>query len=101
MMQGTTPTHEFILPFDAATVREVRVTYKQNGATVLEKTETDCTKDGNSIKVVLTQEETFKFDPKYNVEIQLRVLTADGVAMTSQPEKVRCSEAFNTEVLAL
>lgn len=101
MMQGTTPTHEFVLPFEAATVKEVRVTYRQNGEQVLEKTEADCTFEGNSIKVALTQEETFGFDPSKNVEIQLRVLTADGVAMTSTPEKVRCGEAFNTEVLAL
>lgn len=99
MMQGSTPTHEFVLPFEAATVQEARVTYRQNGEIVLEKTEADCTAEGNSIKVVLTEEETFNFSPEYNVQIQLRVLTADGVAMTSQPEQVRCGEAFNKEVL--
>ncbi len=101
MFRGTTPTHEFILPFEAALLNEIRVTYKQNDAVVLEKTEADCTKDGSSVKVELTQEETLLFDSGFNVDIQLRVSTTDGKALASQIEKVRVCEVLNEEVLTV
>lgn len=101
MIQGTTPTHEFVLPFAAELVKEVRITYEQNGEIVLEKAETDCTFVENSIKLELTQEETLLFDTKYNVKIQLKVLTTEGKVMASQIESVRVGEILNKEVLTV
>lgn len=99
MIRGTTPTHTFILPFSTEIVSAVRVIYKQGETEVLCKCETDCEKDGNAIKVRLTQEETLEFDCKKDVKIQLRVLTMGGDALASKPRIVDVGECLNDEVL--
>lgn len=38
MIRGTTPTHSFNLPVDAAIIKELRVIYAQNGEPVQTKT---------------------------------------------------------------
>lgn len=100
MIRATTPTHTFELPFAANQLAKIRISYAQNDAVVFEKTEADCVVEGNSIKVTLTQEETLQFDSTYNVQIQIRALTADGKALASQIEKVRIKDVLNEEVLA-
>lgn len=100
MIRGTTPTHTFNIPFDTSMVKEVKVIYAQNDAVVLEKNTVDCTLDAQSISVTLTQEDTFLFDCKKAVEIQIRVLTLGGEALTSVPKKVGVSKCLDDEVLA-
>ena len=82
MRIGTTPTHTFTLPSDiASTVAKVRAIYKQGDNVVLKKDVTAMT--GNDVVIKLSQEETLKFHMRKNVKIQLRVLTKDGDALTS------------------
>ena len=100
MFRATTPTHTFALPFDTGQIKEVRITYQQNGETVLQKTETDCTMTGSEIKVTLTQEETLLFAADNRVHIQLRVLTTDGKVMASDIDKVSVKACLDEEVLA-
>ena len=103
MFRATTPTHIFTLPFDTDQIKEVRITYQQNGETVLEKTETDCTMVGEDIKVTLTQQETLLFDAgsrDNRVSIQLRVLTKTGQVMASKIVKVFAKACLNEEVLS-
>ena len=100
MIRGTTPTHTFNIPFDTSVVKEVKILYAQDDVKVLEKNTEDCALSGNSVSVTLTQEDTFKLDCKKPVEIQIRVLTLDGEALTSVPEKVGVSKCLDNEVLA-
>ena len=64
MIQGTTPTHTFNIPFDTSMVKEVKILYAQDDVKILEKKNGDCTLTGQSISVTLTQEGTFLFDRK-------------------------------------
>jgi hypothetical protein len=49
--------------------------------------------------VTLTQEETKIFKPKYDVEVQLRVLTADDRALATPKYKISVWDVINDEVL--
>lgn len=100
MFRATTPQHIFTLPFDTGQLQKIRITYQQNGETVLQKTEADCTLSGNEIKVVLTQEETLLFSADNRVSIQLRVLTTNGQVMASEIEKKSVKACLDEEVLS-
>lgn len=99
MIPGTTPTHTFKIPFDASIIKDFKVIYVQDDVTILEKRVSDCALDGYSVKVTLTQEETFLFKPQDIVEIQLRVLTLGGEVLASIPEKVGVAKCLDKEVL--
>ena len=104
MFRATTPLHIFTLPFNTGQLQEIRITYQQNGETVLQKTEADCTLTANEIRVQLTQEETLLFAPPNKeidnrISIQLRVLTITGQVMASEIEKVFAFECLDEEVL--
>ena len=74
MFRGTTPTHTFTLPFDAACITKLNIAYAQDGKIVLEKHLQDCQIEGNAVSVTLTESETLLFDSdKTWAEIQLRL----------------------------
>ena len=86
MIQGTTPTLQFRLPIDTSTIKaaEVMVRYVDNNKEVtIEKTLPECEVTANTITATLTQEETLQLPAPSNVEVQLRVLTVDDVALAS------------------
>lgn len=99
MIRGTTPTHIFNLPFEASLVKELCITYQQNGKTVLEKAKTDCTLDGSAIILKLTQEETLLFNDKQNVSYQLKVLTTDGEVLANKIATIPVDRILCEEVL--
>ena len=99
MIRGTTPTHTFDIPFDTSMVKEVKITYAQRDTVILEKKTGDCELNGNTISVTLTQEDTFKFDCKKPVEIQVRVLTSAGEALSTIPQVVGVCKCLDNEVL--
>ena len=82
--QGTTPTHYFDLPFDCGVIAAIRVTYKQEDVIVLEKELADCSFEGNTVSVTLTQEETLGFDHEQVCKIQLHCKTLGGQALISK-----------------
>ena len=98
MIQGTTPTHRFTIPLDAADVQRVRVTYAQSHKVLLVK-EDECRVEGNVIEVKLTQEDTLLFDGFSPVQVQVRVLTTGGDALASDLIRVPCDVALDKEVL--
>ena len=100
MYRATTPTHIFTLPFDTELVKEIRVTYEQEGVTILTKTVSECELDGADIKIRLTQEETLLFEPDKRVSIQLRVLTSDNQVMASDVTKVWAYSCLDEEILS-
>lgn len=86
MIKGTTPTLQFNLPIDTSTLKaaEVMVRYVDNNKEVtIIKTLDECDATENTITAMLTQEETLKIPAPSIVEVQLRVLTVENVALAS------------------
>lgn len=86
MIRGTTPTLQFNLPIETSTIKavEVMVRYVDNNKEVtIVKTIEDCEFGDKTITTRLTQEETLQLPAPSNVEVQLRVLTVDDVALAS------------------
>ena len=100
MIRGTTPTHTFNVPIDTSTIKEVRILYAQDDALVLVKETKDCELGDGIVKTTLSQDDTFMFDCKKCVEVQIRVLTEGGEALASVPVKVSVSKCLHDEVLA-
>ena len=99
MIGGSTPTNTFRLPFDTSTLSNVRIVYAQDDEIVITKNKNDCTLDGNTIKVTLTQEETLKLDYQKILEIQVRLLTLGGDALVSKPKQISVDKFLDCEVL--
>ncbi len=99
MRLGSTPKHEFTLPFDVSFVKEFKVTYKQNNKIILEKYLSDFEANENTLSVTLTQEETFLFAEGANVELQARVLTMGGDALPSDIRIITAEKCLDREVL--
>ena len=97
MIRGSTPTHTFNLKLDADLIHKVRVLYAQNDVCVLKKEDSDCIKNGQTIVVKLTQEDTLLFK-EGKVEIQLRVLTSTGESIPSKIHTVAVSKLLEDEV---
>lgn len=88
MIRGTTPTHSFAIPIDAATVSKIRVTYEQGGADVLTKDFDASAIDNGVLSYKLTQEETLSFGEGC-VSVQVRILTLGGDALASEITCIR------------
>lgn len=99
MIRGTTPIHTFELPFDTSICKEIKITYAQNDKVILEKKSKSCNLEGNTVTLRLTQEETFKFDCKKLVQIQLRVLTTNDEVLASDIALERPDKCLDSEVL--
>lgn len=74
MYRGTTPTITFHLPIDGSSITVLNLSFAQKGDIILEKTLADCTVEGNTLRVTLTEQETLLFDADRGmVEMQLRI----------------------------
>lgn len=98
MRKGTTPTFTFTLPFSTELLTKARVTFEK-GDQQLKKELNTADFDGDTIKVQLTQEETFLFPCNSQVKVQLRVLTRNGEALASDPFIIFVEECLDNEVL--
>ena len=99
MRRGTTPTHNFTLPFNTDVIKSCRVVYSQDGNVKLVKETEDVTLNENIITLTLTQEETFAFECTKYVDIQVRVLTLDGESLASEITRVPVLKCLDEEVL--
>ena len=99
MIRGTTPTHTFILPFDTSLVDEIKITYAQRDEIVLCKNTADCLFEQSRVTVTLSQEDTFKFDCRTQVQIQMRILTVNGEALASLITTLDVAKCLDDEVL--
>lgn len=88
MIRGTTPTLKFKLPFDTELLAEAWVTFTQLGHTVVDKTLADLEKQGDTLVLQLTQDETLMFQHEELVEIQIRARLNDDTAVASQKIRV-------------
>lgn len=99
IQQGSTPTHEFELPFPTNLVENIIITYEQNDTVIVEKKGDEVIRDEYSVKASLTQEETLKFEKDKIVKIQLKVKTNEGEVIPSEIIYRRVSEVLNKEIL--
>lgn len=99
MIRGTTPTHQFRLPFAVSRIQEIRILYAQGGQLILEKTESDCVLNEDTVSVTLSQEETLLFSHREAVDCQIRVLTEDGTALANQAIHLPVDMVLSEEVL--
>lgn len=83
MIRGTTPTLEFVLPFDANLLVEAWVTVAQEGEVVVDKPLSECECVENRLSVKLTQEDTLKLQGNVMADIQIRAKTVDGETIAS------------------
>lgn len=100
MIRGTTPTHTFTLPFDSSLIREVKIIYAQSDKQIFCKKTGDCILSGDTIRTTLTQEETFLFDCKKLVQIQVRVLTLAGEVLSTEEMTTTVEKCLDNEVMA-
>lgn len=101
IIQGTTPTHGFQIPFDTSIIKVARFVYSQNGEVVCVKTGEDVSITPEAVTTTLTQEDTYNFTPGIQVKLILRVLTKAGEALaTIDPVWLLCRECECKEVLA-
>ena len=100
MRIGTTPTHQFTLPFPVDLVQKVEITYCQSGKEIIKKCNDDCVMEGETISITFTQEDTFKFNwTDGNIEIQVRVLTTGNDVLASRIYEMRPYKCLSEEVL--
>lgn len=99
MIRGTTPTHTFTIPFDVADIKKLKIIYSQDDAQIFCKRIEDCELFGTTIKTNLTQEDTFKFDCKKMVQIQIRVLTINDDLLSTKILTVSVEKCLDDEVM--
>lgn len=99
MIRGTTPTHTFQIPFNTNLLKEIRISYAQRDAVVVEKSTEDCKLDGMNITVKLTQEETLRFSENVVAALQLRVLLNDGNVLATPVLRLDVGELLQDEVI--
>ena len=108
MIRGTTPTHTFTFgKLDPNTFKVMNVYYAQQGKQTLEKHKEDFTFSSKETEdgviylayVTLTQQETLGFNPKHNVKVQLRALTADDRSLATKEYELSVWDVINDEVL--
>lgn len=83
MVRGTTPIHTFSTNTEHLGKHRVYVTYKQDGRTIVEKTNEDMRISRDKILITLTQAETLRFKANRPVEIQARYVDKYGMACAS------------------
>ena len=78
IIRGTTPTINYSFSFAASTIEKTRIYFIQGNETLLTKDEDDCTMNGNTVSVTLTEAETYLFSVKKRLETNARVMQTGG-----------------------
>lgn len=99
MNKGTTPIHCFIIPYHARMIDELLIVYEQDGNEIIRKNKDSCVLEQTTVYIPLTQEETLLFDHRKNVQVQLRLLTTEGVAYSTRIFVIPALECLSDEVI--
>lgn len=99
MYRASTPTHYFRLPYAPEEIKEIWLTYTQNGTKILRKTMNDLTHDDGVWSIRLTQEETNKFSDAW-ATAQIRVLLNNGDSFPSKEFRLVVHDVLDDEVMA-
>lgn len=99
IIQGTTPTQVFELPFKVNQLKDYSITYSQKNQVILKKKKEECTEENeNRVSFVLTQQETLLFDPTLLLEVQMKAYTVGGQAVASDIYQVGVRKVLDKEV---
>lgn len=100
LIRGTTPTHEFEIPYPIEIIKNIRITYAQNRGVSFTKTKPDCILTEGKAEVSLTQEETYSFEPNKPIMVELRIqLTNNKVLRSEEPIILRVVDSLDSEVM--
>ena len=100
VIRGTTPEHEFELPYPVELVEDIRVVYGQGGKALFAKGFSECEVSDGKITVSLIQEETFLFTPRKHLNIEIRLKLTNGkVVRTEEPIVLRVIDSMSDEVI--
>ena len=97
--RGTTPDQIFTLPFERKDIDDLRITYTQNKEKIITKTMKDVEFEGNDVSFTFSQDETFKFSEKHQVQVQLKIKTINGQVLNSDIIYMRVDPALDEEVI--
>lgn len=98
MKRRTTPTHEFVIPFNTSIINRLRITYSQNDTIVLTKELEDCELGDKIITTVLSVQDTARFSSKDLCDIQLEVYTSNDESLQSDIFTVSVDKCLNNGV---
>lgn len=98
MIRGTTPIHSFGTNVDLRNCK-VFVTYKQNGTTILEKSNNNLTITETEVVAMLTQADTLRFKAGVPVQMQLRYLHPNGESEVSNVIETTVDEVLKQGVI--
>ena len=103
MRRGTTPTLVLEMPSEIPVkdLLELVLSIQQKNKEVIEKRLFDMTADemANALEVVLTQEETLAMDMSWNVKIQVKYKTMEGLVSASRVYEVHPYEILKEDVI--
>ena len=100
MIRGTTPSYTFTFPFAVSTLSTLYISFGQAMDEIaISKSLTDCTVDGNSVTVSLTQSDTLALSADRPVFIQIRAKDTDGIAYASDMAKINLGDVIKEGVI--
>jgi hypothetical protein len=102
MIQGTTPTLHFNLPFSASLIKSAEITLQYTDSyknVLIVKTLAECELGETSIATRLTQAETLQLPAPATAKVQLRILTNDNVALATELFKVSVKKLLKKDVI--
>lgn len=84
MSRGTTPSFSFNVSVPIMGTETFYITFRQHGIIILEKQDSEIIRvDSDTIKVILSQEETLLFSSLFPIEVQIRTKYLEGAAVAS------------------
>ena len=100
VIRGTTPKHDFELPYAKEVIKDLRITYGQNQKALFTKRIEECQFGENKVSVTLTQEETYLFNPNKKLYIEIRIqFLNDEIVRTENPIILRVLDTMDEEVM--
>lgn len=100
VIRGTTPKHDFELPYSKELIKDLRITYGQNKKALFTKTIEECQFSEGKVSVTLTQEETYLFNPNKKLYIEIRIqFFNDEIVRTEDPIILRVLDTMDEEVM--
>lgn len=99
LIPGATSTESFTLPVDASIIQSLTIDYGQAGEFRFSKTEKDCSLNGTSGTVKLTQEDTLKFVNGRAAQVQIVLVTKGGEVIPGDPVSLSVGTRIKREVL--
>lgn len=98
--RGSTPTHQFRLPFEIDRVDQLTISYGyRDSEPIVKKILNDCDVVEDYIVLTLSQEETLAFKPESIVKVQMKVLSTTGTVVVSTPYYLKVEPTLDGEIL--